>query len=213
MQVRPARDDPLHRPAAADDPEHARADAANAPWDGERPADAAEAGGPQGPVRARRAFVRRHDRPPLRPDLSVEGRRARPRRLFNTNIRDLFGNLWPQYRQILNYPGTALDSEPNWETFDIDGAIDSVLSAPALPAVPLAVMSKTEPFATSPTVPPQITGRLEEVWPRVQAALVPLEPQTPHILATGSDHYVQLNDPDLTISTIRLVRNRAERGR
>ena len=68
-------------------------------------------------------------------------------------------------------------------------------------------MSKTEPFATSPTVPPQITGRLEEVWPRVQAALVPLEPQTPHILATGSDHYVQLNDPDLTISTIRLIRN------
>jgi pimeloyl-ACP methyl ester carboxylesterase len=132
---------------------------------------------------------------------------------FNTNIRDLFGNLWPQYRQILNYPGTALDSQPNWETFDIDDAVDSVLAAPVLPAVPLAVMSKTEPFATSPTVPPPITSRLEEVWPRVQAALVPLEQQTPHILATGSDHYVQINDPDLTISTIRLVRNRADRGR
>jgi pimeloyl-ACP methyl ester carboxylesterase len=132
---------------------------------------------------------------------------------LNTNIRDLFGDLWPQYRQILNYPGIPLDSDPNWEAFDVDGAIDSVLAAPALPAVPLAVMSKTEPFATSPTVPPEVRNRLEEVWPRVQDALVPLEPQTPHILATGSDHYVQMNDPDLTISTIRLVLDRSERGR
>lgn len=28
------------------------------------------------------------------------------------------------------------------------------------------------------------------------------EPQTPHIFATGSDHYVQIHDPDLTISTM-----------
>ena len=26
---------------------------------------------------------------------------------FNTNIRELFGDLWPQYREILNFPGTA----------------------------------------------------------------------------------------------------------
>ena len=72
---------------------------------------------------------------------------------FGPNISELFGNLWPQYGEILNYPGTALDSQPECETVDIDGAIDSVLAAPALPVIPLAVMSKTEPFATSPTVP------------------------------------------------------------
>ena len=132
---------------------------------------------------------------------------------FNTNIRELFGDLWPQYREILNFPGTPLDSQPEWETFDIDGAIDSVLAAPPLPAIPLAVMSKTEPFATSPTVPPEIRQRLEEVWPAVQDALVPLEPRTPHILATGSDHYVQINDPDLTIGAIRLIWDRVNNGR
>lgn len=132
---------------------------------------------------------------------------------FNTNIRALFGDLWPQYREILNFPGTPLDSQPGWETFDIDGAIDSVLAAPPLPAIPLAVMSKTEPFATSPTVPPEIRQRLEEVWPAVQDALVRLEPRTPHILATGSDHYVQINDPDLTIGAIRLILDRVKTGR
>jgi hypothetical protein len=42
---------------------------------------------------------------------------------------------------------------------------------------------------------------------------VTLEPQTPRIFATGSDHYVQIHDPDLTISTIALIVERVRRGR
>ena len=132
---------------------------------------------------------------------------------FGTNIRSLFGpNLWPGYVELLNHPGTPLDSDPSFETIDIDGAIDAVLQARALPRVPLAVMSKTEPFATAPGVSPDLTSKLEEVWPLVQDELVKLEPQTPHILATGSDHYVQIHDPDLTIATIRLIVKRVRRG-
>jgi hypothetical protein len=132
----------------------------------------------------------------------------------STNIRSLFGpDLWPDYVELLNHPGTPLDSDPGFETIDIDGAIDAVLQAPPLPRVPLAVMSKTEPFATAPGVSAAILTKLEEVWPLVQDALVTLEPQTPHIFATGSDHYVQINDPDLTISTIRLIVKRARRER
>ena len=40
-----------------------------------------------------------------------------------------------------------------------------------------------------------------------------LEPQTPHILATDSDHYVQINDPDLTISMITLIGDRVKNVR
>jgi hypothetical protein len=47
----------------------------------------------------------------------------------------------------------------------------------------------------------------------VQDELVKLEPRTPHLIATGSDHYVQIHDPDLTISTIRLIIERVRRGR
>jgi pimeloyl-ACP methyl ester carboxylesterase len=72
---------------------------------------------------------------------------------FGTNIRSLFGpNLWPGYVELLNHPGTPRDSDPAFETIDIDGTIDAVLQARALPRVPLAVMSKTEPFATAPGV-------------------------------------------------------------
>ncbi len=71
------------------------------------------------------------------------------------------------------------------------------------------MISKTQPFATAPGVPRDLTVRLESVWPKVQNLLVKLEPQTPHVLATGSDHYVQIHDPDLTISIIRLVLDRA----
>ena len=70
---------------------------------------------------------------------------------FGTNIRSLFGpELWPSYVELLNHPGTPFDSDPRFETIDIDGAIDAVLRARALPRIPLAVMSKTEPFARRP---------------------------------------------------------------
>jgi pimeloyl-ACP methyl ester carboxylesterase len=129
---------------------------------------------------------------------------------FGTNIRRLFGpRLWPQYVHLLNHPGTALDNDPGFETVNVDEAIEAVQHARPLPRVPLAVISKTEPFATSGSVPKYLTAKLEQAWPNVQAALVKLEPQTPHILATGSDHYVQINDPDLTTSIIRLVLDRA----
>ena len=90
-----------------------------------------------------------------------------------------------------------MDSDPSFETYEVDGAIDAILQGPALPRIPLAVMSKTEPFATAPGVSPAILSKLEEVWPLVGDALVKLEPQTPRIFATGSDHYVQIHDPDL----------------
>jgi pimeloyl-ACP methyl ester carboxylesterase len=135
---------------------------------------------------------------------------------FGTNIRSLFvPRLWPRYVQLLNYPGIPLDKQPGFETVNIDGAIKAVQDARALPRVPLAVISKTQPFATAPGTPKNVTTKLEQVWPAVQQALVALEPQTPHVFATGSDHYVQIHDPDLTISIIDLILDRVryhERG-
>ena len=133
---------------------------------------------------------------------------------FGTNIERLFGpRLWPRYVRLLNYPGTPLEREPGFETVDVNEAIRAIQRARPLPRVPAAVISKMEPFGTAPGVPNDLTSRLEGVWPKVQARLVGLEPQTPHVFATGSDHYVQIHDPDLTISTIRLVLTRVRRSR
>ncbi len=127
---------------------------------------------------------------------------------FGTNIKSLFGPLWPKYEQLLNYPGISLENDPGWETVNVDGAIRAVQQAKPLPRIPLAVLSKTEPFATAPGAPRGLTRKLEQVWPTVQAALVKLEPLTPQVLVTGSDHYVEINDPDLTISMVRLIFDR-----
>ncbi|WKD30618.1 alpha/beta fold hydrolase [Streptomyces xanthophaeus] len=131
---------------------------------------------------------------------------------FGTDIRALFGARWAAYRTLLDRPGTPFDTQPAFERVDIDGSIDSVTAAHPLPAVPMAVLSKTEPFAAPPGAPEDLLASLERAWPQVQQKLVELGSQTPHFLATGSDHYVQVHDPDLTISAVRLVvgRVRAE---
>jgi pimeloyl-ACP methyl ester carboxylesterase len=130
---------------------------------------------------------------------------------FGPNIAQQFGTQWPAYVATLNKPGTALDDQAGWESVNADEAIRAILHGGTLPRVPAAVISKTEPFAVSPTVPAALTDTLEVAWPHVQDALVDLEPYTPHVFATGSDHYVQIHAPDLTSSMIRLVLDRARR--
>lgn len=128
---------------------------------------------------------------------------------FGPDIARLFGAQWSAYAITLNQPGTALDTQPGWESVDADEAISTIENGPPLPTVPSVVISKTEPFAISPTVPTALAETLESAWPHVQVALVGLEPDTPHVFATGSDHYVQIHAPDLTSSMIRLVLDRA----
>jgi pimeloyl-ACP methyl ester carboxylesterase len=104
---------------------------------------------------------------------------------FGRNIKRLFARLWPRYEHLLNFPGTPLENDPGWETVDADGAIKAINNA-KLPRMPLAVLSKTEPFATAPATPKGLIRKLEQVWPEVQSALVSLEPLTPHILRPGA---------------------------
>lgn len=122
--------------------------------------------------------------------------------------RDL-GTVWPAYVDGLRHPGTRFDDDPAFEQVDIDGAVTAVERAGPLPHVPLAVLSKTEPFAAPASMGRELLARLEAAWPGAQQSLVALAPQTPHLLATGSDHYVQLHDPDLTTAAVRLVVQRA----
>ncbi|MEU6890216.1 alpha/beta hydrolase [Streptomyces sp. NPDC046557] len=122
------------------------------------------------------------------------------------------GTDWADYVSGLRHPGTPYDADPAFEQVDIDGAVTAIDRAGPLPHVPIAVLSKTEPFAAPPSMPKQLLTHLEVAWPEAQRSLVALAPQTPHLLATGSDHYVQLHDPDLTTAAVRLVVDRAPGG-
>jgi pimeloyl-ACP methyl ester carboxylesterase len=123
-------------------------------------------------------------------------------------LKRYLGADWDAYVRALRHPDTPFDNDPLFEQVDIDGAATAIDRAGPLPHVPVAVLSKTERFAAPPTMSKALLARLETAWPKGQQALVALQPQTPHLLATGSDHYVQLHDPDLTIAAIRLVAGR-----
>ncbi|MEU2453366.1 alpha/beta hydrolase [Streptomyces sp. NPDC012765] len=124
-------------------------------------------------------------------------------------LRPAMGARWAEYVEALRHPGTPFDADPDFEQVDIDGGVTAIDGGGPLPAVPVAVLSKTAPFAAPPTMSRELLAELERAWPKAQQGLVGLRPQTPHLLATGSDHYVQLHDPDLTIAAIRLVADRA----
>lgn len=97
-------------------------------------------------------------------------------------LKPAMGADWAAYVEALRHPGTPFDADPDFEQVDIEGGVTAIDRGAPLPPVPVAVLSKTEPFAAPPTM---------------------------SMLATGSDHYVQLHDPDLTIGAIRLVLDRA----
>ncbi|MFJ3584180.1 alpha/beta fold hydrolase [Streptomyces sp. NPDC090127] len=128
-------------------------------------------------------------------------------------LKPAMGADWPAYVEALRQPGTPFDDDPFFEQVDIDGGVTLIDRGGPLPPVPVAVLSKTEPFAAPPTMSKALLAKLEASWPKAQQALVALRPQTPHLLATGSDHYVQLHDPDLTTAAIRLVVGRAAEPR
>jgi len=122
---------------------------------------------------------------------------------FPATMPQAMGDQWPAYQQLLSSPGTALDGDPAFERFDVDASIAEVRAAPAFPEIPIAVLSKTEPFPVPPTSP--FSSVLLTAWPEQQQDFVDLRPGTPHVIATGSDHYVQVSNPDLVADTALLV--------
>ena len=135
---------------------------------------------------------------------------------LGSSIASLLGPVWwPRYVQLLNFPPVFGPSgpPPGLETIDYLGAIRALRRATP-PRMPLAVISKTLPFPPLPGAGGAVGAvlrHLNKVWPIMQDRLVSLEPQTPHILATGSGHDVPGFAPDLTASVIRLIWDRARR--
>ena len=130
---------------------------------------------------------------------------------FPVEMPELMGGVWTEYAHVLDNPVPAFAGNPNAEVVDIAASVAQVRAAPAYPAVPSAVLSKTEPFPLPAGTPPDIGPTLERIWPQGQAAIAALTPRTPHTLVTGSDHYVQVHDPDLVSATAELLLTRAGR--
>jgi hypothetical protein len=76
---------------------------------------------------------------------------------------------------------------------------------PLRTGMPLVVLSKTKPFPLPAGQKGVSAARLRKVWNQTQNELPALEPGTPHMIATGSDHYIQVREPDRVIAATRLA--------
>jgi len=140
---------------------------------------------------------------------------------FSPTVPAKLGPLWPLYRdRVLNPPPRAKPIPslrgPASEVVKLDASIAQVDRAPPLPTMPLVVLTKTEPFRIQPgSLPAGITlPEIDKAYQGAQNDLVTLAPTTPHIFATGSEHYIQLSQPDLVIDATLLVLSRvASRGK
>ena len=123
---------------------------------------------------------------------------------FPAEMHEAMGDLWNGYAELLDRPGTPFDDDPGWEVFDLDESIDAVVGGPVVPDVPMFVISKTEPFPL-PEDRAALSAVLESAWVATAQDLVMLGTRTPHLIATGSDHYVQVRDPDLVAGAALIV--------
>jgi pimeloyl-ACP methyl ester carboxylesterase len=132
---------------------------------------------------------------------------------FPVEIPSLMGPDWPAYRQQLDEPLPQFANSPSFEVIDIDKSVAQVAEAPPFPAVPIAVLTRTEPFAIPGTVSAEQGAKLEQAWRDATSDLIALRPQTPHLIATGSDHFIQLHQPDLVVAGVHLVMQRSAANR
>ncbi|WP_082947695.1 alpha/beta fold hydrolase [Mycobacterium sp. E2479] len=132
---------------------------------------------------------------------------------FPVEIPGLMGPDWPAYRLALDQPLPQFANSPSFEKIDIDKSVAQVGAAPAFPPIPTVVLTRTEPFAIPGSVSPEQGERLEQAWREASADLIALRPQTPHMIATGSDHFIQVHQPDLVAAGVRLAMQRSESNR
>lgn len=129
---------------------------------------------------------------------------------FPVELPRLLGDKWSPYSVVLNATGGG--STDDYEQLDIEASIASIDKAAPFPDIPIGVISKDLPFAGLPADPVGFSADdLERAWVAGQPFLVALRPDTPRLIATGSDHYVHIRQPDLVEAMVDIVAGRAVR--
>jgi len=129
---------------------------------------------------------------------------------FPIEIPQLLADKWEPYYAVLNSTGGG--STDNYEQLDIEASISSINNAAQFPDIPVGVISKDLPFAGLPADPVGFSaGDLEQAWNAGQPFLIALRPNTPALIATGSDHYVHVRQPDLVEAMVDIIAGRAGR--
>jgi pimeloyl-ACP methyl ester carboxylesterase len=123
---------------------------------------------------------------------------------------------WQAYEKLSAPPPPGLETYRDLEVIDFGAASRRITEAALrqpLPEIPLFILSRAKPVALPPNVPADFSpSAFEAAWRKGQDELASLLPDAKHVVATESDHYIQIEQPDLVIEAIRTVVD-AVRGR
>jgi pimeloyl-ACP methyl ester carboxylesterase len=128
---------------------------------------------------------------------------------------------WTAYAAIFQPVPEVLAGYPDLEFTNLDVSVSQVRDAteasPLPPSpqsrpfgcpvpFPLVVLSRGRPMAMPADLPGGLTGEgLERAWTVEQARLAALLPGARHTIAGESEHYIQLQQPELVIAAVQQV--------
>ena len=115
---------------------------------------------------------------------------------------------WASYVRFNSLVPEEMAGDASYETIDFNAAsatMEEAADAEPLPALPLAVLAKGQPFGISETNLGFDPDILEEAWRLAQERLAGLVPGGNLVIAQASSHYIQLQQPKLVTGTIKQV--------
>lgn len=126
---------------------------------------------------------------------------------FQETIEDaMTPEQWAAYKDLFQPVPEALAGYADLEFADLDAGFTQMRDASPLREMPLVVLSRGQAMAMPPDLPGGLTGKgLEDAWTKGQAFLADLLPGTRHVIARESEHYIQLQQPELVIEAVREV--------
>jgi pimeloyl-ACP methyl ester carboxylesterase len=114
---------------------------------------------------------------------------------------------WAAYVKLSDPAPPGLESYRDLEMIDFGAASERMEQAAAqspLYGLPLFVLSRAKPVALPPDVPAGFSqAGFEAAWRKGQDELAAWLPDARHVIATESDHYIQIEQPDLVIDAVR----------
>jgi pimeloyl-ACP methyl ester carboxylesterase len=116
---------------------------------------------------------------------------------------------WIAYEELFQPVPVALAGYQDLEFTDLDRSVSQVRETTAvspLRPIPLVVLSRGQAMQMPADLPGGLTGEgLEQAWSVEQDRLAALLPDARHVIAPESEHYIQLQQPELVIEAVREV--------
>ena len=127
---------------------------------------------------------------------------------FSEGLEDqMTPDQWAAYEELFQPVPEALAGYEDLEFTDLDTSATQVREATAVSPLrpqPLVVLSRGQTMEMPADLPGGLTGEgLEQAWTVEQDRLAALLPDARHVIAHESEHYIQLQQPELVIAAVR----------